>query len=439
MRNKLYVLIIPVLFMLNSCTNQSDLESFSIGGNFITSQSSVTVVDTFSVKMSTVIFDSIPTSGSKNLLTGQYNDEYLGLSGATGYFQIDLPTSTTVENATIFDSVTLVLNLAVVSYGDTLKPFTFSIHRVTENIKLTDESYMYNNSKIEYDKIPIGEYSFFPKPNVTDSISIRLDDSLGRELFLMMKNNSDEISTPDKFVKFFKGIALVSGPENGCVIGFTAADSLVYMVIHAHTIAAEKIELTYKFPLATSGIWYNHFYFDRTGTPVENLKTQKEEINSAEANNMSYIQAGAGITTRLDFPGLGKIMEIERRHYFYKAELIFKPLPLSNTQVPFPTELNFYTCDKYNRLISLFADSDGNALSADFNYDEFYNEDNYFSIDITSYIKDELSDSYFNEENGLLITLPDEISTGTLNRLVLDARENSIYRPVLKIYFLFYE
>ena len=176
--------------MLNSCTNQSDLESFSIGGNFITSQSSVTVVDTFSVKMSTVIFDSIPTSGSKNLLTGQYNDEYLGLSGATGYFQIDLPTSTTVENATIFDSVTLVLNLAVVSYGDTLKPFTFSIHRVTENIKLTDESYMYNNSKIEYDKIPIGEYSFFPKPNVTDSISIRLDDSLGRELFLMMKNNS---------------------------------------------------------------------------------------------------------------------------------------------------------------------------------------------------------------------------------------------------------
>ena len=98
--------------MLNSCTNQSDLESFSIGGNFITSQSSVTVVDTFSVKMSTVIFDSIPTSGSKNLLTGQYNDEYLGLSGATGYFQIDLPTSTTVENATIFDSVTLEIGRA---------------------------------------------------------------------------------------------------------------------------------------------------------------------------------------------------------------------------------------------------------------------------------------------------------------------------------------
>ena len=255
----------------------------------------------------------------------------------------------------------------------------------------------------------------------------------------MMKNDADEISTDEKFLKFFKGIALVSGTSNNCVIGFEASDSLVNMVIHAHTVAAEKIELSYKFPLAASGIRYNHFYFDRTGTPLEKLKTQKEEINSSECEDKAYIQAGAGITTRLDFPGLGKIVEIQQRHYFYKAELIFKPLPLSNKQIPFPEELNFYTCDKFNRLISLYDDSDGNALATDFNYDEFYNEKSYYSIDITSYIKEELSDSFFNEDNGLLINLPDDTSTGTLGRLVLDARENSMYRPILKIYFLFYE
>lgn len=439
MRNKLPFITVAIFFILNSCTNQSDLESFSIGGDFITSQSSVTVVDTFSVKMSTVIFDSIPTSGSENLLTGQYTDEYLGLSGATGYFQIDIPNSTTVVSDVVFDSITLVLSLAEVSYGDTLQPFTFSVNRVTGNIEPADESYMYNTSKTEYDDVPLGKYSFFPKPNVTDSISIRLNDLLGHELLSMMKNSSDEISTSEKFLKYFKGIALVSSPGNKCVIGFEASDSLANMVIHAHIVAAEKIDLRYEFPLATSGIRYNHFYFDRTGTPIENLKTQKEEISSAETNNLSFIQAGAGITTRLDFPGLGKIMEIQQRHYLYKAELIFKPLPLSNKQLPFPDELNFYTCDKYNRLISLFADSDGNALAAELNYDEFYNEESFYSIDITSYIKDELSDSYFNEENGLLINLPDNASTGTLNRLVLDARENSTYKPELKIYFLFYD
>lgn len=414
------------------------MESFSIGGDFITAQSSVTVIDTYSVKMSTVIFDSIPTSGSENLLTGQYSDEYLGLSGATGYFQIDLP-SGTIESEAVFDSITLVLRLAGVSYGDTLKPFSFTVNRVTENINFTDDSYMYNTSKVEYDNVPLGKYTFKPKPNVTDSISIRLTDALGQELLTMLKNNSDEISTSEKFLKYFKGIALVSGADNDCVIGFTASDSLVNMVIHAHTIAAEKVELSYKFPLSSSGIWYNHFYFDRTGTPLENLKTQKEEIASGESDNKAYIQAGAGITTRLDFPGLGKIMEIQQRHYFYKAELVFKPVPLSNTQIPLPEVLNLYTCDKYNRLISVYADSDGDAMTTDFSSDEFYNEENYYSIDITSYIKDELSDSYFNEENGLLINLPDETSTGTLNRLVLDARENSNYRPVLKIYFLFYE
>lgn len=439
MRSKISFLIIASLFILNSCTNESDMESFSIGGDFITSQSSVTVIDTYSVKMSTVIFDSVPTSGSENLLTGQYNDDFFGISGATGYFQINMPASTTVETDAVFDSVTLVLNLAPVSYGDTLKPFSFSVHRVLDNIKYTDDNYMYSTSKVEYDKNPLGEYSFYPKPNVTDSISVRLSDVLGQELFSMMKNNADEISSDEKFLKYFRGIALVGNSKNGCVIGFTASDSLVNLVIHAHTVAAEKIDLRYEFPLASSGIWYNHFYFDRSGTPLENLKTQKEEISSADAENKAFIQAGSGITTRLDFPGLGKIMEIQQRHYFYKAELIFKPLPLSNKQIPFPEELNFYTCDKFNRLISLFDDSDGNALAADFNYDEFYNKESYYSIDITSYIKDELSDSYFNEDNGLLINLPDETSTGTLNRLVFDARENSMYRPMLKIYFLFYE
>ena len=415
------------------------MESFSIGSDFISSQSSVTVIDTYSVKMSTVIFDSIPTSGSDNLLTGQYRDEFLGLSGVTGYFQINMPAITTVETGAVFDSITLVLNPATVSFGDTLKPFSLSVHRVIENINYTNDNYMFNTSVIDYDENPLGEYTFYPKPNVTDTISIRLSDVLGQELFSMMKNDADEISTDEKFLKFFKGIALVSGTSNNCVIGFEASDSLVNMVIHAHTVAAEKIELSYKFPLATSGIRYNHFYFDRTGTPLEKLKTQKEEINSSECEDKAYIQAGAGITTRLDFPGLGKIMEIQQRHYFYKAELIFKPLPLSNKQIPFPEELNFYTCDKFNRLISLYDDSDGNALATDFNYDEFYNEKSYYSIDITSYIKEELSDSFFNEDNGLLINLPDETSTGTLGRLVIDARENSMYRPILKIYFLFYE
>ena len=45
----------------------------------------------------------------------------------------------------------------------------------------------------------------------------------------------------------------------------------------------------------------------------------------------------------------------------------------------------------------------GNANATEFNYDEFYNEKSYYSIDITSYIKEELSDSYFNEENSFYL------------------------------------
>jgi hypothetical protein len=254
-----------------------------------------------------------------------------------------------------------------------------------------------------------------------------------------MKNSSDEVSSSDKFKKFLKGFALVSDSENECVLAFTAADSLVNMVIDSHKVLQERVEVRYKFPLSSSGIYFNHTYFDRTGTPIENLKTQKEEITSVDSDNKSYIQGGAGIVTRLDFPGLGKIMEISRKHYFYKAELIFKPFPLSNSQIPFPTTLNFYSCDKSNRLVSQLVNSSSEALVADYSFDEFYNEINYYSIDITSYVRNELSDSYFNYENGLIINFPSNTATGTFDRLVLDARNVGIYKPMLKIYFLFYE
>jgi hypothetical protein len=439
MEKKILLLLFPIIFIIHSCTNETDLNSFAIGENFISTQSSITLVDTFTIKLSTVLIDSIPTSGPANLLLGEYFDDYLGKSGSTGCFQIDLPVSKDVGKTTVFDSLTLILKMAGINYGDTLQPFTFGVHRITEDIKLTDDYYMYNNSTVKYDETAIGTITFLPKPTLTDSINIRLDDSLGLELLTMMRDNSDEVSTSEKFIKFFKGIALVGATGNNCVIGFAASDSSINMVLHTHTILEEKVELRYKFPIATSGIYYNHFYFDRTGTPVNQLKTQKEEIKSADSNDKSYIQAGSGIVARVDFPGLGKIMEIQKRFNLFKAEIVFKPYPLSNMQVPFPTGLSFYTCDKYNRIISQLLDTEGDAIQADYNFDKVYNEQNYYTLDITSYIKEELSDSYFNDENGLIINFPDNTATGSLERLVLDARETGIYKPVINLYFIFYE
>jgi len=98
-----------------------------------------------------------------------------------------------------------------------------------------------------------------------------------------------------------------------------------------------------------------------------------------------------------------------------------------------------YTTDKYNRLVSEIQNSNDETLLADFYFDEQYNENNFYRFDITTYLNDELSDAYFDPDNGLIITVPGTTFQGSLERLVLDARKADSYRPVLNLYFVFYE
>lgn len=437
-RKILLFLIIPLIAVM-SCSDESDLPSVTIGDNFIKPQTSIALIDTFSLKLSTMLIDSIATSNPANLLVGKYTDEFLGKTDVRGYFQLTVPTSTVLEEKSVFDSLTLVLRYAKFAYGDTLQSQTINVHRVSQYIEKPDDSYMYNTSKIPYDPNPIGSLTFMPRPNFKDSIEIRLDDKLGQDFMKMLEDQPDELTDNQKFLEYFKGIVLVGGEGNTSVLGFQTADTSVNVVLHTHYVEEERVEVRYKWPLYTSGIYYNNFNFDRTGTQVENLKTQSEVISSINMGDKAFIQSGAGIVARLDFTGLEKVMEMGSQGFFYKAELLLRPFPNSYSQIPFPKVLNLYTTDKYNRLVSVLQDSEGNNLTSELFFDKQYNENTYYRFDITSYLNDELSDGYFDPNNGLVITMPSTTLQGSLERLVLDARGGATCRPVLNLYFVFYE
>jgi hypothetical protein len=183
---------------------------------------------------------------------------------------------------------------------------------------------------------------------------------------------------------------------------------------------------------------FNSVKSDRTDKFLENLFTQKVEIPALETDNKSFIQAGTGITTRVDFSELNRIMELDYRNILYKAELILKPLPFSDAQIEFPKEIMLYTTDKYNRLVSEVLDDNDDPVIAGFYFDEMYRENVYYYFDITEYLIDELSDAYFDPENGLIVSFPDETFKSSANRLVFDARSTESFRPLLKLYFIFY-
>lgn len=421
-----------------SCSSEDDLLQINIGENFIKSQSSVVIIDTMKVNLSTVMIDSIPTSGSEQLLVGKYIDPMFGAISSTGFFQLDIPENVSINEKAVFDSLTLVLNYSGLWYGDTLNQQVFYVHRVLEDIEEHEDGSLYNTSTFKYDENPIGSLSFTPKPLFHDSVEIRMDDQPGLELTELFLTEADEISSSDDFSDYFKGLAIVPDENNSCILSFSAIDSLITMRLHTHYIAKEKVTTVYNFNLKSTTTCFNHVSADRTGTPIENLTTQKEEINSTETDDKSFLEGGLGIVTRVDFPGLGKLMEMDYRKILYKAELILKPYPNLYPTDELPIEIEMYTTDKYNRLVEEIVTSESEPQYADFYADKEYNENTFYQFDITSFILDELSDGYADSNSGLIIILPSDKFEGSLDRLVIDGRDGISYRPRINLYYVFY-
>ncbi len=433
------ILLLVSLYLLNlSCTNENDLLQVKIGDNFIGSQTNIVMMDSFKVNMSTVLIDSVSTSGTGKLLVGKYTDKYLGDISSIGFFQLDKPEDLTINEESIFDSITLILNYDGISYGDTLLPQVINVHRVNEDIEVNDDYSLYNSSSFNYDELPIGSLSFYPKPNFQENIEIRLDDSLGVEFLNLMINESDEISSSEDFIEYFKGLAIVPGENNSCIISFEGIDSLVNMRLYTHYVDKERAEVSYDFSMYSTSTCFNQICADCSGTSIENLTTQREEKSSNETGEMTFIQGGLGLLTRVDFPGLGRMLEMDYRYILYKAELVLKPYPNAYLPDELPDEILLYNTDKNNNLVSETTDDDGETVYADFYLDEIYNENTYFNFDVTSAILSELSDGYVDVESGFIIALPEEKRESTLDRLAFDARNGLSFKPTLKLYYIFY-
>ncbi len=441
MKKKAIIALVGWLFLL-SCQDEESL-MVSLGDNYINNQTNVAIIDTIQVLLSTVKIDSIATSESDYLLSGSYTDADLGSISATAYAQIVMP-SADIDDDEVFDSIVISMNYSGMAYGDTLLPQTFKVHRVREDIEPSDEydeePYLYNTTTFKYDEIPLGEKTIVPKPNFHDTLAIRLNDELGLEFLSYLRDEDDEFETVSEFLDYFQGVALVPGDENNSILSFDA-DSSFHIRLYTHIIEETKVNKSYTFVYESTS--YNHFNNvtdDVSGMELAQATTQKEEVSSSLLSKRAYLMGSLGYTTRIDFPGISHLLEVEYKNILYKAELSLKPL--SGTykgEEELPEEIILYTTDKRNNVISELTDDDGYSVPATLYYDEFYNEYTQYVFDITDFIYEELSDGFVDPEDGLLVFLPDTEYGGTLDNVVFDARSLSNYRPTLSLYYVFYE
>ncbi|MGO4772140.1 DUF4270 family protein [Flavobacterium sp. W22_SRS_FK3] len=437
-----FILMLFFAFSIVSCGTDTDTGEFVVGSDYLAVNNKVILIDTVTVEMSTINFDSLITSNQSRILIGNYDDPLFGKVKSSSYFQLapdsySLISGSSDTEATnyVFDSISMILKYDNYYYGDTTKVQTFNIHRLIQKVKPnTDDDSFYNNSVLNYSTEILGAISYKPRPLEKDSINIKMDAAFGEALFLKFKKR--EITDFDSFTEYFKGLVLVPSTENSSsVIGFDLTSKV--RLYYSKYLGDDVDSFIKDFAITDAAKQFNAVALDNTGTLIQNLPASSSKLSSLLTNNQGFIQSGTGVACRIDFPNIKQLKYISDKGAIVDAELILKPV--NNTyseKFPLSDSLRVFVADKLNRISGTLNSSSGTALYASLNKksDEF-NENVQYSLSLGNFLQTEMlkqSDS----KSSLVFVLP--TINKAVNRLVLGDQKHSNNKIQLKIYYLSY-
>lgn len=422
-----YTLVIAIVVI--SCSTDSE-ESLLAGEDFTSTNIRVLSIDTFSVKFSTMKFDSVATSTSSRLLIGKYADDDMGIVSSSACFNLNT-TSYYIDNDAVLDSVGLVLGYDTYFYNDTTQVATLNVHKLTEKMS-SDDDIFYNTSTTTYETTPLISKSYIPTPN-KDSLFITLPYTFGEELFNDIRDNN--ITDDESLYQKLKGLTVIPGTDdNGSIIGFSPSSDDTYIRFF-YTIPDELVtdEYTYDFSINT---YYNHTESDVTGLPLEAITDQEYNLDSADSNGIGYNQLGIGYVTKIEFPTIKNIYDISREGTILDAVLYIEPNSVSHSDIqPLSESLLLYTIDQNNDLASQISNSVdvvSGTLSTD---DSEFNLSTY-EVPVIDFIDQKLSESPETED--ALILIPSDNSS-EINKIIFNDTERSNYKTRLVITYAIYE
>ena len=428
----LIVFVTGIMFIV-SCTQKYE---FTMGNDFIDSQTRLQVIDTFKVDLSTVLLDSIPASSTKVALIGSHVDKFFGSVKCETYFDLAYQTFPEIDEKAIYDSSVIVMVYSGYSYGDTLSQMSLNVHMLAENIEPYANGSLYNNSSFDYLPEVTGSASFYPSPNSADtSLSIPVN-TLGEELFNLIKEKDENLSSADWFSDYIKGFLITSGNTNNkAVIGFVADKDNIFLRIYYHLEKEELIMKEITIEMGLESHQFNNVNYDPSGTPLDDIKTEKE-ISANQSDNKGYMQGMTGLMSKMRFPTLQSILAVQRWKIL-RAELIIRPGESSYSDLDLSGKMYLYETDRKNRINWNYylMDDKGNALIPIYEFDELYAEEARYTFDITNFLNAEFADAYFDYDHGLLLGFEYGKFRSSLDRLLIEGKNPPVK---LKIYFLTY-
>ncbi|WP_230470710.1 DUF4270 family protein [Flavobacterium cheongpyeongense] len=437
-----FILMLFFAFGIVSCGTDTDAGEFVVGSDYLAVNNKVILIDTVTVEMSTINFDSLITSNQSRILIGSYEDPLFGKVKSNSYFQLASDSYSLINSSSdtegtnyVFDSISMILKYDNYYYGDTTKVQTFNIHQLLQKVKPnTDDDYFYNNSALNYSSESLGTISYKPRPVEKDSINIKMNAAFGEALFQKFKKR--DITDFDNFTEYLKGLVLVPSTENSSsIIGFGLTSKV--RLYYSKYLGDDIDSYVKDFSIVDATKQFNAISLDKTGTLIQNLPVSNSRLSSLLTNNQSYIQSGTGVACRIDFPNIKQLKYISDKGAIVDAKLILKPV--NNTyseKFPLSDSLRVYVADKLNRISGTLNTTSGTPLYAMLNKqsDEF-NENVGYSLSVGGFLQKEMlkqSDS----RSSLIFVLPNIYKA--VNRLVLGDQKHLNNKIQLKIYYLSY-
>jgi hypothetical protein len=416
--------IIGWLFIIVACSS----ETSSIGTDFFSGGAlDISYLDSVSVHLSTVKFDSLINSNTKRMMIGSHVDADLGRFTASSYFQIGLPQAIDLDEKKVsLEYAVIVLKYDGYSFYDTAStPVIANVHLLTEKMSPSDGNF-YNVDKFDFNASPIGTVSFEPTPHRKDSVLITLTDAFAEDLFTKCINGSKEVKTNDDFVKYLPGITIQPDTTtSSAIVGFSSWELRLYYYDRSQSPSVEK-HIT--FSNSSNSYYFTNIHNNRSQTLLKSLPPYKSKLSADSTSDRAYIQGGAGLAVRVDIPSLRSLAQYDNFFVNQAVLEIYTVKEFDEKNVTVPSSLLVYEVDKHNNLYSAKFKS-----TAVLKQDKDLGRDTRYALDITSFVKAQMKD-YTVNENALLFFPEDAVFRGSATRVYL-ANPSYQYKTRLRIYF----
>lgn len=398
------------ILIIMSCSDSSIIGDDLVGDdNF-----QISFMDTVSLDMYTVKFDSLPTSSTGRLVVGNNTNEYLGDVIADAYFLLS-PNSNfgvySVDDYEVFDSVTMVFYTDGYSYilgeDDVSRELVVEQLRSDLNIP-TGDTYLYNYSvpPRAADDLPVlGRKNIRFSQDEVDEIEITLDYEFGSELFELIREVDEVLLSSTEFYEYMNGfkVSFDNSQNDTPFIGLDV-DSIRLNIYYTNPRSLPIEQEVFSF-YVDNAPYYTHYSNTNIPDVYDELKTIENELSTDSTDHLGHMAGGLGYAIRVDFPSIRSLLLDGKDYVIAGAELRLRPLDVDKDARRLPERLKGFYVTESNVTVS------DEVIYASLVYDEEYGRDTYYVMDIGVLVEQLLQDLTVYEYSVLLTIDDDDLNT----------------------------